>query len=381
MSKYSTAKSGYTLLFLLLIMVSLICTCGKNNEGPIKIAAVMPLTGEGAVYGVPQKNAAELAAKTLNDNGGVLGRAIEIISYDDKALASEAANIAKMVTSRKDIIGIIGHPNSGNAIAASKIYNESNLPYIATSPANPVLTQQGFQNVFRFAPTDDMQGFSSAEFVYNKLKIKSAVVFHDNASYGKGLADNFSKRYQELGGKIPMLEGLIPGQNDYRSILLKAKKHNPSVIFFGGMLTEGSIIIRQAKEINFEVKFVFGDGCFDERLKELSGTECNNVFISFLAPPWSEIPSAKDFVDKYNNTYGSLPPFAPYGYDAIMVLAKGIMLANSTNNVKVIAALRGENFGIEGITGPIMFNNNNQTTNRRFYFYRFNEYGKLIMYQ
>lgn len=377
--KSSMVLSVISILIASLMVFSFACT--KKEEKVIKIGAVMPLTGEGAVYGDPQRKAAEIAVTEINEKGGLLGKKVVLFVQDDKAQPTEAVNIAHLFTSSKDIVGVIGHPNSGNAIPASKIYHEKNLPYVVTSATNPVVTQQGFKNVLRFAPTDDMQGISEADFIHKVLKIKSIVIIHDNAAYGKGLATQVKEHFESLGGKVLLFDTIIAGESDYRSLLSKVKQYKPSVIFYGGMHPEAAKLIKQAKEFGLETKFVLGDGCFDEELIKLSGTDGKNVYISFLAPPWEEVPSAKNFTEKYNKLYGSVPPFAPYGYDAIMVLAEGIKRASSPESNKIIAALRSPDFQLDGVTGKIKFNENGQVTDRSFYFYTFNYNGKLVLYK
>lgn len=372
---------GIGMIVIVALIVVLTVTLTKEGPNEIRIGAVMPLTGEGAVYGEPQKNAAEFAAEGINKKGGLLGKRVMITAQDDRAQPAEAVNVAHMFTSRKDIVGVLGHPNSGNAIPASKIYHEHRMPYVVTSATNPLITQQGFENVFRFAPTDDMQGISGAEFTFNRLGIQSLVIIHDNEAYGKGLATQVKEHFESLGGKVLLFDAIMAGEKDYRSVLKKAAEFEPEVIFYGGMMPEGALLVRQAKELGLKFKFVFGDGCFDERFKELSGTDCRNAYISFLAPPWEKVPSATKFVEEFKKRYGSVPPFAPYGYDAVIVLAEAIERANSTDKGKIIQVLHDPAFIVEGITGEIKFNKNGQTTGRRFYFYTFNDEGKLVLYE
>jgi branched-chain amino acid transport system substrate-binding protein len=371
--------TGFILVMALAIV--LIVTQTKKEPKEISIGAAMPLTGEGAVYGEPQRRAAELAVQDINNKGGLLGKRITLDAQDDKAQPADAVNIANLFTSLRDVAGVFGYPNSGSAIPASKIFHSRKMPYVATSPTNPILTQQGFENVFRFAPTDDMQGISAAEFIFNRLKVHSIVIIHDNASYGKGIAMQVKKHFESLGGNVLFSEALITGERDYRSVLLKSKSYKPEAIFYGGMMPEGSILVKQAVELGLDTKFVFGDGCFDEKFRELAGTNCRNVYISFLAPPWEAVPTAKEFVEKYKARYGPVPPFAPYGYDAVIVLAEAIKRANSLAHEKIIQALSDPGFIVQGVTGEIKFDQNGQTTGRRFYFYIFNEQGKLVLYE
>ncbi len=365
-------KIVLSLISVLIIALVYFLILDKGNEDVIIIGAAMPLSGDGAIYGVPQRNAAELAILEINENGGLLGKKVVLDAQDDQANPTLAVNVARYFVSNKNVVGVIGFPNSGNAIAAAKIFMENNMPYIASSPTNPKLTQLGYKNVFRFAPTDDMQGISVAEFIYNRLGVNEIVILNDNQAYGNGLASQVKNHFEELGGKILLFDNIVVGQKDYRNILTKVKTLKPKVVFYGGMLEEGAKLVKQAEEIRLNTNFVFGDGCFDEKFKELSGTDCKNVFISFLAPPWSEIPTAKQFVEKYKAKFGQdVPPFAPYGYDATLVLLKAIEKNNSLNKGKIINQIRENNFIVKGVTGDIQFEINGQSKNITFYFYQF----------
>ena len=234
---------------------------------------------------------------------------------------------------------------------------------------------------FDLRATDDAQGLSSAEFVFNQLEVNAIVIIHDNASYGSGLATQVKEHFQSLGGQVLFFDALQPGEKDYKSVLIKAATSKPEVIFYGGMLPEGVLLVRQAEELGIKTKFVFGDGCFDETFKKLASTNCENVYISFLAPPWDSVPSASKFVKEYKAKYGPVPSFAPYGYDAVVVVAEGIKRANSLESDKIINAMHDPNFIVQGVTGKIQFGRDGQTHDKRFYFYTFDKQGKLAPYQ
>jgi branched-chain amino acid transport system substrate-binding protein len=367
-------------MYLILFVLSLVVFGCTNNNDTIKIGAAMPLTGDGATYGVPQRNAMQLAVEEINANGGIIGKKIVIDFQDDKAQTKEAVNIAQRFSLDKNIVAVLGYPNSGNAIAASKVFNQNNIPYIATSPTNPYLTRQGFNNVFRFAPTDSMQGLSIAEFIKNKLHINDLIILHDNGAYGKGLALIVEKCFKETGGNILLFDGIIPGKKDYKTNLLKIKGLNPRCIFYGGMMPEGIILVKQADELNVKTNIVLPDGCYDITFSKQSGTDCKNVYFSFLSPPWEEFSSSKIFTTRYQNKFHeSVPPFAPYGFDAVLVLTEAIKIAKSSQRNDIINTLRGKNFQVNGITGKITFDKMGQSVDRRFYFYSFSPEGRLVL--
>lgn len=381
MKRFSKAQAFLATVLSVLVVCPLGCKKEEPQAKEIKIGAAMPLSGDGAVYGEPQRRAAQIAVDEINQKGGLLGKKVILLAQDDKAMPTEAVNIAHLFTTTSGVVAVIGYPNSGNAIAASKVLNADEMPYVATSPTNPVLTQQGFRNVFRFAPTDDAQGVSGAQFILHQLKVRAIAIMHDNASYGRGLASQVRDHFQSLGGQVLLFDALQPGEKDYKSILLKSAAFKPEVIFYGGMLPEGVILVRQAEELGIKTKFVFGDGCFDETFKGLASASCENVYISFLAPPWDNVPSASKFAEEYKARYGPVPSFAPYGYDAVTVVAEGIKRVNSTESVKIINAMHDPNFVVQGVTGRIQFGPDGQTPNKQFYFYTFDKQGKLVPYE
>jgi ABC-type branched-subunit amino acid transport system substrate-binding protein len=353
----------------------------EKEKEVIKIAFAGPLTGDNAIFGVPQLKAAELAVEQINKNGGILGKKLELVPFDDQADPKIATSIAQQIVSLGGFSVVVGHPNSGCAIPSSKIYNDGNILYIDTTATNPKLTQQGFKNVFRFAPTDAMQGISIANFIYEKLNKSELAIIHDNEAYGKGLADGVKNRFLEIGGKVVFEDSILAGDNDFRSLLKKIDEKGIRTVFYGGMLPEASKIVKQAKELGIDLVFIFGDGCYDEKIVELSGTDCKNVFITFLAPPWEDVESAKDFVNKYVEKYERVPAFAPYGYDAILVFAKAVELAGSLETDKLIEAMLSKEFKVEGVTGTITFNKNGQTEDKDFYVYTFNDNGEFTLFK
>lgn len=371
-------KRTILLLTVVMIIGLLVTSCARKDV--VKIGAAFPLTGDGAIFGISQRNAAQLAIDELNKAGGLNGKRIIMLVEDDMALPREAVSAAQKLSLDREVLAVIGHPYSSCAIPASKVYNENNVVFLTTTATNPVLTNQGFRNVFRFAPTDDMQGFSIADFIFSKLEFSSIALLHDNAAYGKGIAENVKKRFLELGGRILIEDSIDPESRDFRDMIIKLRRINPSVVFFGGMLHEGAQLVKQAKEMGLETIFVFGDGCYDQTFIDLAGTDCKNVFISFIAAPVDQLESTKAFYENYKREFGEMPSlFAPYAYDAIYLLIDALNKSTQIDRESLLETMSGDDYSYVGITGPITFDENGQTTGRSFYFYTFDDEGKLSL--
>ena len=240
--------------------------CAKK-ENVIKIGMAVPLTGDQAAIGQDEKNAVELAFEEINAEGGVLGKKIRLVAMDDKADPKEAVNIARRFAGDRDILAIIGHLNSGCTIAASKVYNEADLAMITPSATNPEITRQGFKNVFRACTTDAAQGRVAGRFAAINLKRKKIAVLHDKTQYGQGLAEEFVKAAKENKAEIAMFEGITKGEMDYTAIASKIKALKPDMVYFGGMYPEGSLLVKQMRDLNIKAVLLGGDGLYaPERL-------------------------------------------------------------------------------------------------------------------
>jgi len=372
---------GAIIGLVVVAVILVIALTGKKEAGTIKIGVSLPLSGDNAVFGVPQRKAAQLAADEINARGGVLGKRLKLVVEDDAGQAKNAVLAAQKLTVEKSIVAVVGHPNSGCAIPASKVYHDAGIPFVTSTATNPLLTDQGFENVLRFAPTDDMQGSSIAEFIYRKLRHQSVALLHDNAAYGKGIEGHVKTRFEQLGGRILFEDAIDPKSLDFKQVLLKANQLSPPVVFYGGMLPEGTRLVNQAEQVRLKTVFVFGDGCYDETFIKLAGTDCRNVYISFLAAPVDQIESSKAFYERYKARYGDAPSFfAPYAYDAISLIADAITKAGAAERTAIIRVLRQPSYSFEGVTGPIRFNEKGQVTDRSFFFYTFDERGRLVLF-
>ncbi|MFX1445985.1 MAG: branched-chain amino acid ABC transporter substrate-binding protein [Promethearchaeota archaeon] len=356
------------LLILSVLILGFSVNCAKKTK-KIKIGIVGALTGPQATFGLDYLNAAKLAVNEANLEGGVLGKNIELVPMDDKADPKEAVSVAHKLVSDPDVVAVVGYPNSGNALPASKIFHENMVPLVITAATNPKITQQGFENLFRICPTDDIQGPAAADFAINILKKKNFSLIHDKTAYGQGLAEEFKRKLQMEGCEIVAYETITEGERDFTAILTRIIAKNQEVIYFGGMYPEGGLLLKQAKSLGSKAIFIMPDGCFDPELIFIAGDASEDIIVSFLAPPWNEIPNAKDFVKKFQAEYGELGAFGPFAYDAVNVVIEAIRRTGKSERMAIIKSLQSPDFQIDGITGRIEFDNNGQVKNKTFYFY------------
>lgn len=344
-------KTPYKLL-LFLFLLSFFSACAKK-EDVIKIGTAGPFTGDQTRIGQDMKNGVELAVAEWNAKGGVLGKKIVLLSEDDRHDPKEAVAVANKLVS-SGVVGVIGHLNSSCTKPASRIYNEKSVPMITPASTNPEITKQGYNNVFRTCGRDDQQGTELAKFVVDVLKKKRVAVLHDKTTYGQGLSEELKK---SAGNKIEVVvyEGVTQGDQDFKPVLTKVKSSNPDLIFFGGMHTEGGLIIKQAKELGIKAPVIGGDGLYGSTLLEVAGPAAEGSYMAFFTPT-AETEIGRNFVKNYTAKYGEIETYAPYAYDAANILLKAIAESKTTDGKKLIDAIRKMKY--EGAVGTIEYDEN-----------------------
>jgi branched-chain amino acid transport system substrate-binding protein len=256
-------------LLLLAGICFLALACTKKESNVIRIGAAGQLTGPEAVFGSDMLNGVKLAVEEWNAKGGVLGKKIELVPGDDQAEPRQAVAVANKFVN-EGVVGVVGHFNSSCSIPASEVYNKAGIPQISHASTNPKLTEQGFVDVFRVCGRDDQQGKAAADFAVQKLKVRRVAIIHDKTTYGQGFAEEFKKA---LGPAVEIVayEGMTKGEKDYSPVVTKVKGANPDLVFFGGIYTEGGLLIRQFKAVGGTAPFIGGDGIMSEELVKIGG--------------------------------------------------------------------------------------------------------------
>ncbi|KAF0221027.1 MAG: hypothetical protein FD174_740 [Geobacteraceae bacterium] len=340
------------LVLFCLCMLAVACTKkGTKEENVIKIGAAGQLTGPEAVFGADMLNGVKLAVEEWNAKGGVLGKKIELVPGDDQAEPRQAVAVAnKFVT--EGVAGVVGHFNSSCSIPASDVYHKAGIPQISHASTNPQLTEQGFANVFRVCGRDDQQGKVAAEFALGRLKVKKVAIIHDKTTYGQGFAEEFQKGLGS-GAQVVAFEGITKGEKDYSPVVTKIKATNPDAVFFGGIYTEGGLLIKQYKAVGGTAPFIGGDGIMSEELVKIGGPATDGTYATF-GPDTKEIASAKNFNEAYRKKYGEPGVYSIYAYDAANILLQSIQKAGSIEGAKVVEAIRAIDYN--GALGHIQFN-------------------------
>ena len=325
----------------------------------IKIGHVAPLTGTGAHLGKDNENGARLAIQDLNAKGITIGGQpvkFELVPEDDGSDPKQGTAAAQKLVDAK-VAGVIGHLNSGTTIPASRIYHDAGIAQISPSATNPQYTRQGFKSAFRVVANDAQLGGTLGRYAVNDLQAKTIAIIDDRTAYGQGVADEFEKAARAAGAKISGREFTTDKSTDFAAILTKIKGAKPDVIFYGGMDAVAGPMLRQMKQLAVSAKFMGGDGICTAELPKLAGTGMDDgqVICAEAGGVTKEGEAALNaWRARYKQAFGEdVKIYAPYVYDATMVLVAAMQKADSADTKKYLPALQATNH--DGVTGKIIF--------------------------
>jgi branched-chain amino acid transport system substrate-binding protein len=341
----------------------------------VKIGHVGPLSGAIGHLGIENENAAIMAIDKLNASGLKIGGKyvkFELLKEDDAADPKQAIAAAQRLVAAK-VNGVIGHLNSGASIPASLLYNFAGIPQISPSATNPKYTRQGYSGAFRLVADDVHLGRTLGKFAVQNLKGKNIAIIDDRTAYGSLIAEEFKNGATALGGAIVAHGFTNFNASDFTILLTRLKENNPDIIFFGGMDDVASQLLRQMNLMGIKAKFLGGDGICTSELAFLAREAMKDDTV-FCAEAGGVQGSQKEGMDKFRNDFKAkfntdVQIYAPYVYDAVMVMAAAMVQADSAEPAKYLSALKTIKY--QGVTGSIEFDEKGDIKNGAITIYTF----------
>lgn len=325
----------------------------------VRLGHVGPLTGASAHLGKDNENGAKLAIQDLNAKGVKIGgQAIkfELVGEDDGADPKQGAAAAQKLVDLK-VAGVVGHLNSSTTIPASRIYHDAGIAQISPSSTNPQYTLQGFNTAYRVVANDSQLGGTLGRYAVNEVKAKNIAIITDRTAYGQGVADEFEKAAIAAGAKVVGKEFTTEKSTDFSAILTKLRGAKPELVFFGGMDSVGGPMLRQMKQLGLQARFMGGDGICTSELPKLAGTGMADGQV-ICAEAGGVGPEGEARMNEWRGRYQKafnteVKLYAPYVYDAMMVLVGAMERAGSTDPKAYIPELKKTAY--DGVTGKIAF--------------------------
>ncbi|MEX3943085.1 branched-chain amino acid ABC transporter substrate-binding protein [Paraburkholderia sp. BR10937] len=358
-------------------VVSLGMGVAYAQEVTVKLGFAGPLTGENANLGKDVERGARMAVDDLNANPPVIGGKkvrIELDVEDDAGDPRQATQVAQRLVDA-GVKGVVGHFNSGATIPASKIYYDAHIPEISQSSTNPKYTLQGFDTAFRLVANDGQLGSVLGRYAVQKWNARSVAVIDDRTAYGEGIAEEFVKSATAAGAKVVSRQYTNDKATDFHGILTEVKGTNPDVVFYGGMDAQGGPMIKQMQQLGMTAKFMGGDGICTGELPSLAGASLSGRQVicaeaGGITPEY--VAGMDNFRKRFKEKYGQdVVIYAPYAYDAIMILVDAMKRAGSSDPAKYLAYLKKTDY--KGVIGETRFDSKGDLQNATLTLYTFND--------
>jgi branched-chain amino acid transport system substrate-binding protein len=317
----------------------------------LKIGTLSPLTGPYAQDGTDILQGVKTAVAVYGPLKGY--DKVEVIPGDsacDGGKATMAAN--KLINSGVNVV--IGAYCSSATEPAQIPIMEAKIIQITPASTNERLTAKGYKYFFRMPPRDDVQAWSTVQFLENKLKAKTLALIDDKQTYTAGLTANITKFVKEKNKvKIVAHEYITPGDSDFTAVLTKLKRVNPDVIYMSVYQPEGSKMIQQARKLGMTSDFVSEDAVYHPMFLEVAGKNADGVYLTFAQAP--DTPERAQFVKTYKAMWKAkaVGSYAYYAYDAGMMALAAIEKAGTTKADPLQKTLRGNTWS--GVSGDIEF--------------------------
>jgi len=319
---------------------------GMAAEKTLVLGVSDALSGGGAVYGVPQKRAIDLAIEEINAAGGAKVGADTIkfktIEYDDKADPTEATNVARKLIDRDGVKFLLGYCCSASTGAvASFIGREDVIMLVGTAGARAI-TAAGNKNVFRTRPPGDYTGAAAGNFIASQgVKKLGVLAVRDNTLFVQ-YRDEMLKAFKAAGGEVVAVETFGGHDRDMSSQLTKLRGLEPDALFISGYVEQAAFSHRQSQELGIKVpRYGFSGGSPAQFLKVATNEQMEGAWDLLSIEFNAEVlgPTAKAFEKNFKAKYGEAPsPNSAFAYDQVYVLRDALQAAGTTTDLKKIRA-------------------------------------------
>lgn len=308
---------------------------GGGGGEKILIATQSPLSGSQSAIGDAIKTGAGFAIEKRKEEFKQLGFDLQLFPQDDQADPKIGVSNAEMLVANPDVLGVVGHFNTGVAIPSSVKYESGSLVMVSPANSGVTLTEEGKKTVHRICARDDAQGPKGAKYAKEVLGVKSVFLIHDKTAYGQGLVDQVKAQFEKDGVQVLGYEGVNQGEKDYNFVVNTAVASKPDMIYFGGIYPEAGIIVKQAREKGYTGMFMGGDGIDSPDLIKIAGAAAEGVYLTALAGDAKQSEEGRKWAEEYEKVMGKKPgTYSDYAYESANVILDGLAAAIKENGGK-----------------------------------------------
>jgi len=328
-----------------MLLAGLVVPKSTLAQDVIKIGAVLPLSKAAfSQAGEEERRGLLMALEEINQTGGVLGKKVELIIEDDAGEPSAGIAAAEKLLTRDKVVALIGGYSSTITYAQMNAIQRLE-PFVAWTGASSTKVENAFgpkKWFFHYHPWDYHRQSTVVDFLYSLTpRPKTIAIAYEDGIYGTTSRDYAVKYLKEKGFTVVFDERFKSGSSDFTPMLTKIKKTNPDVFYWVAYAGDTTLIMKQAKELDFNPKLFLSVAINFPQYKESLGATGDYVAGVDIWIPGLKLKESTTWLEKFNKAYpGRVPEYwAPLAYTNLMTVVDAIKRANSTDKTLLIAAM------------------------------------------
>jgi len=341
------------------------CKSGGQESNTFKIGVVTSLTGSAAAFGQAHKNGYAVALDELNAKGGLFGKKIELVYYDDQSKPDQAVQGVTKLVDQDHVPIILGAYSSENTRAIVPVVTQKQVPLIIPTAVADNVIQTGSPWVFRICAGSGSFARATLDFLKNNGDPKTMAIVYENTNFGQSNDKSMREEATAAGVKIVDEEAYQASSPDYKALLQRVKAKNPEVIYFASYLLDATTLMRQAAELNLNPKYYTSAGTgfaaaeFPTKDKG-AGAYADYTFSVSQWLPTAKWKGSKEFDDAFTKLTGAHPAYhAMEAYAALEVAVAAIQKAGNAQPAAIRDALKSVDLP-DTPFGPIKFDEHGQ---------------------
>ncbi len=346
------------------MLAALLAGCGGGKEEePIKVGYFGPLTGGSAQSGQAARNGLQVAVDELNAAGGVLGRQIAVVEYDDKSSPEQAVRAATKLVQVDKADAIFGSLHSGNVLAAAPVIEDAKTLCVSGG-TSPTWLQQGYTYLFRAISNSDVGAIQLAKYAQSK-NYKKIAIFTSNDEYGSTGGQGFIQAATPLGIEFVANETFTVGDRDYTGQFAKINAASPDAVLVWSVGEELGAVTKQLRQSGYSGPILGPEGYTLPEIYDIAGDATDGVcfaaqYLVYADPEEAEDPKMRDFLQAYLDAYGEPPASdnAFRAYDGMMMIAQAMEACGKANGSELRDAYNDID-GYEGLAGTFSYKGKN----------------------
>jgi branched-chain amino acid transport system substrate-binding protein len=335
---------------------SLPLSAAAQTKEPIKLGAVLSLTGPGAGLGLAERNGMQLAEKLINEKGGVKGRPLKILFEDDGSKADIAKSKAENLVFNEKVKAILGPSLTASTGAVAAITNAQQLPQFAITGLGPAI-ELTYKSLFHMMPPQALNARAMLEYATRALKAKKLGILHDSG-YGQLVANALRDQAGGYAVEFVAIEKFEVGATDVSTQAAKVRAANPEALL---IIATSPIPFRNARQMRIEQPIVSAIGSSAYQYVKGMGEFGHDIVFPEFVVGEDPLPHQAEFVNQYKKAYNELPKnYEAAGWDAVHALARAMEKVGPDAAPQALAAALREpykgvlatyNFGAPDMTG------------------------------